>query len=360
MRRVLILIPNDNLGGAEQHLKNIAGYMLSKGYELDVFFLKKETGEGWRDISGRISLYFTKEAKESKGVFSCLIKIFRNRHTLYDYVFTSHVHLNAFAGILIRLGIIKTKFFVGRESTSIFKRYSGMRLQMYKFMYRVGYGKLDLLICQTNYMKEQLVKALPRLASRINIRVVPNPINIKNVKEEMPLTYKCQKYIVSAGRLIHLKGFDLLIRAFASIKDKFPDLKLVILGEGTERTNLELLSEELGVSEKVKLVGFQKDVYPFFKYASVCVVSSRIEGFPNVLLQMMSQSNSVVSTLCAGGIDEIPSILTCETNSFEALAYKITQSLTMENANNREIFDDFLEKRSVPNFVEQINKYLNV
>src|SRR5690606_25216854 len=212
------------------------------------------------------NLFFTKNKKERWGVLSCLLNLARQRRKQYEYVFTSHIHLNSYAGLLIHFGIIKTKFFIGRESTSIFKRFTGMQLRMYRFMYRFGYNKLDLLICQTNFMKEQLAQALPKLASKIKIEVIPNPINLKkSAIENENFEFKNQKYIVSAGRLIQLKGFDLLIKAFALIKVRHPDLKLIILGEGTERENLEALAKELGIMESVLLVGFQDNVYPYFR-----------------------------------------------------------------------------------------------
>lgn len=361
MGKVLILVPNDILGGAEQHLKNIALYMFLEGYQVDVFFLKKQTGGGWQDLATNLNLVFTNSRKERTGVGACFIKLFRNRKTKYNYVFTSHVHLNSFVGLLIKLGVIKKNFFIGRESTSIFKRFKGMKLCLYKFLYKLGYSSIDLLICQTDFMKKQLTEALPSLAATINIQVIGNPINLVNIQtDQFDCEYKKEDYIVSAGRLIELKGFDLLIQSFALIKDRFPNLKLFILGEGAERQGLESLAVKLGVQDRVRLVGFQNNVYPFFKNAKICVVSSRIEGFPNVLLQMMSQNDNIVSTLCAGGIDQIPSIYTCRPNDIETLTDKIILALETDNANNRKVFDDFLKTRSLAGFIERINIYLGV
>lgn len=359
--RVLILLPNDKLGGAEQHLKNIASYYLDRGSFVEVRFLTKEKTKSWRDLKGDFRLIFTHSHTEKAGLVFFLKSLISNKGKSYDYLFTSHVHLTGLGGLLISLNLLKIKYFVGRESTSIFKRFTGLKLFMFKTLYKSGYHKLDLLICQTDYMKQQLVKALPRLSSRIDIKTISNPINIENIKtDDGDFEFRNQNYIVSAGRLITEKGYDVLIRAFASITDRFPDLKLVILGEGEERVKLESLSKDLGVFEKVFLVGFKNNVYTYFRYARVCVVSSRIEGFPNVLLQMMSQNNAIVSTLCAGGIDEIPSIYTCEPDNVEKLADQVGKVLVMDNVGNRELFDTFLSRRSVPGFVEQINQYLNV
>src|SRR5690606_20880375 len=113
-------------------------------------------------------------------------------------------------------------------------------------------------------------------------------------------------FIVTAGRLIHEKGYDILINAFAELKEKYPDLKLIILGYGDLKQELIYLATSLNIEQDVIFWGFVENVYPFFKKAKACVISSRVEGFPNVLLQMMSQNSNVVSTTCAGGIDTIP------------------------------------------------------
>lgn len=360
-RKILILVPNDNLGGAEQHLRNIALYYLEKGYFLEVRFLTKERTNSWRNLGENCRLIFTDSSSEKSGIAAFFRGIIASRNTSYDFLYTSHVHLTGIAGLLINLNLLKVRKFVGRESTSIFKRFTGPKLWMFKAFYKIGYNRLDLLICQTAYMKRQLIEGLPKLGKRINIQVIPNPINLNKIKTEVPDFYlKNRNYIISAGRLIPEKGFDILIRAFVSLIDKFPEMTLIVLGEGEERDRLEALVDELGVNEKVFLIGFKDNVYNYFKYAKSCVVSSRIEGFPNVLLQMMSQNDSVVSTLCAGGIEDIPSIYTCEPNDVDKLAIQIEASLINDNSFNREVFDNFLEKRSVPNFVEQINTLLNV
>ena len=132
----------------------------------------------------------------------------------------------------------------------------------------------------------------------------------------MPFNFE---FICAAGRLIPIKGFSLLINAFKPIVEKRKDLKLVILGEGPERDNLQKQIHQLGLEGSVILMGHVANPYVYFKYAKVCVVSSIEEGFPNTLLQMIALNTLVVSTLCAGGIAEIPSILKEGTGNIYAL-----------------------------------------
>jgi hypothetical protein len=87
------------------------------------------------------------------------------------------------------------------------------------------------------------------------------------------------------------------------------------------------------------------------------VVSSRIEGFPNVLLQMMSQNNNVVSTTCAGDIDKIRDVVICKPNNVLELKFAIETSLARNN-NNRTSFDNYLKSRSINEFMKTVNIFL--
>lgn len=357
MNKILIALPNDTLGGAEQYLKNIANFYLNSKYSVFVLFLKKEDSYGWSDFKNRenVSLMFTNASSEKFGLFGFIKNLWLLRRIKFDYIFTSHVHLTGFIGFFIKLKITKKKYFIGRESTLIFDRFKGFKLFLFKFHYKMGYRSLDLLICQTELMKNQFVNNLPKLSQKINISVIPNPIVlINNIFKKNDLKYK--NYIVSAGRLIPEKGFDILIDAFYLLYKDFPNLKLVILGEGKERTSLENQIFDLKMNENIFLEGFVKNVYPYFSEAKLCVVSSRIEGFPNVLLQMMSQNNNVVSTKCAGGIDEIKGIIVSETVSVKSLYDAMKNCLlNVNNENNRALFDLELESRSIDSFIKKID-----
>jgi len=109
---------------------------------------------------------------------------------------------------------------------------------------------------------------------------------------------------VAAGRLVEQKGFDTLVRAFAELTPAC-DAKLAILGEGPMRQNLEHLVEELGVGERVSLLGFQSNPLPFMRHATAFVLSSVHEGFGNVLVEALACGVPVISTDCPHGPAEI-------------------------------------------------------
>lgn len=138
------------------------------------------------------------------------------------------------------------------------------------------------------------------LHSRISI--IPNPVPQLDAVPEPALT-RTRLRVLGMGRLVHQKGFDILIDAFARIAPHHPDWDLVIHGEGPDRPSLENRISSLGT--RASLPGITKDPASAMKSADLFVLSSRFEGFPNVLVEAMSQGLPVVATDCPSGPAEI-------------------------------------------------------
>lgn len=114
--------------------------------------------------------------------------------------------------------------------------------------------------------------------------------------------------MISVGRLSPEKGHADLLEALALVQQAEPqaDFRVVLVGEGTERANLERQSCALGLDRIVLMPGQQADVRPFYAMADMVVLPSHSEGSPNVLLEAMSAGLPIVAT-DAGGIQEIAS-----------------------------------------------------
>ncbi|WP_404420847.1 glycosyltransferase [Nibricoccus sp. IMCC34717] len=138
-----------------------------------------------------------------------------------------------------------------------------------------------------------------------NAEVIPYPA------PSAPLSARIQKQntlspvIRAAGRLAHVKGFDLLIRAFATLAAEHPDWRLEIAGSGDQRLVLELLATSLGVAGRVTFVGRVADVVAFFSGAAAVAIPSRSEAFPMVLLEAWAAGGPVVASRSADSLREM-------------------------------------------------------
>jgi glycosyltransferase involved in cell wall biosynthesis len=140
----------------------------------------------------------------------------------------------------------------------------------------------------------------------------PNPIDLEMVKErssekpqfQLPKAGGVINFI-SVGRLHKHKGFDLLISSFSKVVASLPDAKLWILGEGEEHHNLQRLIDDLGLEKKVTLLGAFENPFSVTQQADIYVMSSRLEGWPLVLMEAMAVGLPVISFTCPNGPDEI-------------------------------------------------------
>lgn len=345
----------DGLGGAEQVLKMIARFHRNDAVYI-YFLCEGKESQLWMDNEFRCSYAGTDN--RIIAIYQFIRYIQRNKNITWDLLLSSHTNITGILGIIIRIGILRKKKFIARESTAVFQRFSGIKLFQYKMMYKLGYNSVDLLICQTNDMKMKLLNAAPFLSKKTHTVTIKNPIDLSLLKQTNK-SVPYSKYIVSAGRFIDAKAFDVLIKAFQVISKSFNDYKLVILGDGELKNQIIAQCKELGVYSSVKMPGHVDNVLPYFKNAEVCVVSSRIEGFPNVLLQMMSQNTNVVSTLCAGGIAELEGVLTVETENHLVLAEAIMASIESKSVNNRVLFDKELAERDISKFMKELEGHCN-
>jgi glycosyltransferase involved in cell wall biosynthesis len=170
------------------------------------------------------------------------------------------------------------------------------------------YPSADGIVTVSNGVADDLAKQgkLPR----DHIKVIHNPVVTTSLYEsaqtcpEHPWLKENVPIILGVGRLVPQKNFSVLIRAFGQIARE-KTARLIILGEGEERSYLEALVAELGLQSIVSLPGFTDNPFAYMKRSAVFVLSSRYEGFGNVLVEAMACGCPIVSTDCPAGPAEI-------------------------------------------------------
>jgi glycosyltransferase involved in cell wall biosynthesis len=174
---------------------------------------------------------------------------------------------------------------------------------------RIFYPRADAIIANCNGVADDVARLTG--LSREHITTIYDPVVTPDLQEKMRAALDHPWFapgsppvLLAVGRLTAQKDFPTLLRAFARVRRVRP-ARLVILGEGRERTRLEALVRELGVAADVALPGFVINPLPYMKRAAALVLSSVYEGLPCVLIEAMACGCPVVSTDCPSGPAEI-------------------------------------------------------
>lgn len=157
--------------------------------------------------------------------------------------------------------------------------------------YRIFIKRYDKIVVLTNEDKKLHWKDNDKVV------VIPNPLTVQHDKRST-LT---NKTVITAGRLVTVKNFASLIRAWVIVHQSHPDWRLEIWGEGNLKTELQRQIDLEGLKENVQLMGYTDDIISKFAEASLFVCSSLFEGFPLVVIEAMSCGLPVVSYSCPCG-----------------------------------------------------------
>lgn len=170
------------------------------------------------------------------------------------------------------------------------------------------YGRADAIIALSQGVKDDLIAELGLAPNKITVAY--SPIDIGDIQSRMkeeiahPWFKETIPLIVAAGRFVREKDFATLISAFALARKARP-LRLVLLGEGPLKAELEGQTRALGIEQDVWFPGFDKNPFKYMARASVFVVSSQHEGLCTVLIQAMACGAPVISTDYQVGAREI-------------------------------------------------------
>jgi glycosyltransferase involved in cell wall biosynthesis len=226
-----------------------------------------------------------------------------------DVVFSAEDHLNAIV-ILAALAAGSRAKISGSSRVTPFDTYSNKpftKRWVLKQLMRALMWRANALTCVSQDMVKQYCKVFTLPPHRCVYNIVDDRHSRARMLEPVSHDWFDNKegpILVAAGRLAHWKGFTDLIHAIALLP-KFRRVRLIILGDGPLRAELEALTEELDLSKVVNFLGYVDNPLKYYARADVFVLSSHVEGLPNVLVEAMMCGCTPVSTDCPTGPREV-------------------------------------------------------
>jgi len=291
-----MILPALGAGGCERVVSLIANSWAARGWKVAIITFESSETRPYYDIDSRIHLVRLDLPNERpgqlRGAWRSLLRVRRLRRQLLQLApdivisFLTKINVQTLAAS-IGLG----------QTVMICERNNPERQPMSPFwrILQNQLGRRAVLILQTNASRKAFPSGMQKRAY-----VIPNPVELRQTVVDAN-----SRSVVAVGRLVRQKGFDMLLLAFARIAERFPSWNLVIWGEGPERGALEAMRSDLGLVGRVFLPGITKEPGTWVESGSIFVLSSRYEGFPNVLIEAMGAGLAVLSFDCPWGPSEI-------------------------------------------------------
>jgi glycosyltransferase involved in cell wall biosynthesis len=304
MKKICILVPSLAGGGAEKVAVNLANFYADMGFHVDlvVFMFRGQYLDLVQSDVHVCNLNVSRTRYAIPGIARYL------RRNKPDYLISAIRDSNIFVGLSLMVTPSFNGRVVFREANTLhgMQLFSWYRRLLFRGLMKLCYRKANFIIANSHDTRQALIES--SIANSDKVLVIPNPVVPNNVSalalEEIIEPWFQEsglKIVLGVGRLHEQKNFGLLIQAFSFVYKKVNEARLVIIGEGQEEATLRRQIEALGLEGVAKILPFKKNVYPYFKNAAVFVLTSKWEGFGNVLVDALAVGTPVVSADCPGG-----------------------------------------------------------
>jgi glycosyltransferase involved in cell wall biosynthesis len=327
MIKILFFMPDLNAGGAQRTVVNIVNH-LDQTYFKPVLVLGHADGAYLETIRREVTVISLGKKKVRHTVIALTKQMFLQKP---EILFAPYPDAN--------VALMLAKYLSGSKGKAVLRESNNRTAQKVQWgalmqsLVRWSYRKANRVVGLSNGVRDDLIARYGLPSEKV--LTIYNPVDVDMIRHmafEEPEGWRGESgknergvRLIAVGRLVYQKGFDLLIRAVANLRDK--GIQLTILGEGVEKDNLLQLTDKLKIQELVSMPGFKKNPYAWIHRSDLFVLSSRWEGFGHVIVEAMACGVAVLSTRCPSGPDEIITDgkdgLLCEPESVDDLTEKI-------------------------------------
>lgn len=306
MKKIAFLSYDMNVGGAERMISVLVNQFVRAETTVDLVLVNRQ-GEFLKDVSPKARI-ISFDKPHLRAAIPALIRYFASEKP--DVVISSLTHLNLAAVICRILSRSNAKLILIEHSTISQNNLAlNLKERLITRAAHLLYPRADKIVVVSNGSAKDLIQTIkidPNL-----IQPIYNPLDLQLIREhgnETPdhrwLTDKQMPVLLAIGRLMPAKNFPFLLSAFSEVV-KQRACRLIILGEGAERINLEKQIADLGLEEMVDLPGIKTNPYAFLTHSDMLLCTSNYEGFNLTIAEALACGTPVVSVDCPHGPAEI-------------------------------------------------------
>ena len=362
-KKILFYHPKFSDGGAEK-TNLLVSEELSKNYE--IIFISNSFSNKFNDDIKKIGIKkITLKSNRTITSFFEISNIIKKINP--EIIFSVQMHANVLI-LLINLFLFKNNLkILCCERLSPQSYYGNFKGKIILILANLLYQNARKIICNSKGLANEIKK----LTNAKNITYIYNPTLKQNLKklaskfkinENLFKKKKNKKIIISIGRLDETKNQMMLLKAINNLDYK-KDLEVVLLGEGYKKKDLIDYSKKINFRNKLHILGFKKNPYPYLARSDLFVLTSNFEGLPNVLIEAMSLGIPIISTNSPSGPKEIllngKAGFLIERNDYKSLSCKIKLLIDKPYIFHKK---KYFYKESLRRFSpkKSLHKYINV
>lgn len=307
---ISIFLPHLKVGGAERAMLNVAKGLDSRGYRVR-FLLAEATGGFLESVPSGIEIVDlncpqTFLGPESLGAFHLARHL---RKSAPDVLLSAMPTANVTAILAVAIAGVDVETIICEQNTPSQQQHYARRVAIMSA--RFLYPHADHIVAVSDGVATDL-SAVTSI-DRTKIKTIYNPVVTESINEisKEPVDHPWfdpdgPPVVLNVGNMRVQKDLPTLVHAFDELRES-RDARLVLVGDGNVRPELEELVADLGLSDDVAFLGYRpnEEVYKFMGHANVFALSSEWEGLPTVLIEALACGCPIVSTDCPSGPKEI-------------------------------------------------------
>lgn len=279
---------------------------LAADHRVDLLLVRAE-GPYLQEVSADVNV-IDLGARRTITAILPLVRHLRDRRP--DAVLSALRHVNVMAILARAMSRVRCCLVVSERNMVALSAHSTPRRRdrLFVILIPLFYPMADAVVAIASDIREELLTRLRVPQEKLHLIYNPIVDDELLVRAAEPIDESWWQRdvpnVLAVGRLTEHKNYQLLITSFARVREE-QDARLVILGEGPERKNLEDLARNLGIEDSVRLPGLVSNVYKFMRHSDLFVHTSRWEGLPGVLIEALACSVPIVATDAPGGSGEV-------------------------------------------------------